>query len=135
MVLTRSGECWEGAVATSRGGVLFTGPIEIGPLAERVWSTGAPVSAGIAETPANAGDDEQLVAAADAALYVAKREGRNRSVRSERVAEPAEAPAHPSLIRHTLDVDGPTGDGMSGDGVTGSQSNERVPTSQAGPAS
>jgi hypothetical protein len=37
------------------------------------------------------------VAAADAALYVAKREGRDRSVRSTRTAEAGEAPAHPSL--------------------------------------
>jgi hypothetical protein len=38
-------------------------------------------------------------AAADAALYAAKREGRDRSVRSTRAAEPDEAPVHPSLRR------------------------------------
>jgi hypothetical protein len=60
------------------------------------------VSAGVGEVPGNAGDCEQLVAAADTALYAAKREGRNRSVRSDRVAEPRELPPHPSLLRPTL---------------------------------
>jgi hypothetical protein len=47
----------------------------------------------------NAGDGERLVAAADAALYSAKREGRDRSVGSNRVAEPGETPDHPALRR------------------------------------
>jgi hypothetical protein len=42
----------------------------------------------------NAGDGDRLVAAADAALYSAKRDGRDRSVGSNRVAEPDEAPDH-----------------------------------------
>jgi diguanylate cyclase (GGDEF)-like protein len=99
-------------------------------VAREVSTVPITVSAGIAEAPANAGDDDQLVAAADAALYAAKREGRDRSVRSDRIAEPAEAPAHPSLIRHTLGIDGPTGNTAGGDGVTGSQGHERVPASQ-----
>jgi predicted signal transduction protein with EAL and GGDEF domain len=47
--------------------------------------------------PENAGDGERLVAAADAALYTAKREGRDQSVGSSRAAEPGETPAHPAL--------------------------------------
>jgi diguanylate cyclase (GGDEF)-like protein len=57
------------------------------------------VSAGVGAMPANAGDGERLVAAADAALYSAKREGRDRSVRSARVAEPGEVPDHPAMRR------------------------------------
>jgi hypothetical protein len=49
--------------------------------------------------PGNAGDGERPVAAADAALYSAKREGRDRSVGSNRVAEPGEEPHHPVLRR------------------------------------
>jgi two-component system cell cycle response regulator len=55
------------------------------------------VSAGVGATPENADTGERLVAAADAALYAAKREGRDRSVRSTRAAEPGEVPAHPSV--------------------------------------
>jgi predicted signal transduction protein with EAL and GGDEF domain len=51
----------------------------------------------VGATPENAGTGGRLVAAADAALYAAKREGRERSVRSSQVSEPGEAPAHPSL--------------------------------------
>lgn len=70
------------------------------------------VSAGAAETPANAGDGERLVAAADAALYAAKRDGRNRSVLSDRIAEPGEAPPHPSLLRRPAERDGLSADGV-----------------------
>jgi diguanylate cyclase (GGDEF)-like protein len=96
-------------------------------VAREVAAVPITVSAGVGETPANAGDDEQLVAAADAALYAAKREGRNRTVRSDRMAEPAEAPTHPSLIRHTLPVDGSNGNAAEGHRVMGSQGHERVP--------
>ena len=57
------------------------------------------VSAGVGAIPENAGNGERLVAAADAALYAAKREGRDRSLASNRTAEPGEAPAHPALRR------------------------------------
>jgi len=57
------------------------------------------VSAGVGAMPLNAGDGERLVAAADAALYSAKREGRDRSVCSARVAEPGEVPDHPAMRR------------------------------------
>jgi diguanylate cyclase (GGDEF)-like protein len=70
------------------------------------------VSAGVGEVPGSAGDCEQLVTAADTALYAAKHQGRNRSVRSDRVAEPGELAAHPSFLRlHTpergREADGP----------------------------
>jgi two-component system, cell cycle response regulator len=66
-------------------------------VAGEVTAVPVTVSAGVGATPENAGTGERLVAAADAALYAAKREGRDRSVRSSRAAEPGEAPAHPSL--------------------------------------
>jgi hypothetical protein len=47
--------------------------------------------------PENAGEGDRLVAAADAALYAAKREGRDRSVRSSRTAQPNDVPVHPSM--------------------------------------
>jgi predicted signal transduction protein with EAL and GGDEF domain len=62
------------------------------------------VSAGVGELPGNAGDCERLVAAADAALYAAKRQGRNRSVRSDRAALPDELPSHPSLLGVPVDA-------------------------------
>ncbi len=42
VVLTRTGDRWKGAISTDAGGVSATGPVHIGPLAERVWRTGAP---------------------------------------------------------------------------------------------
>jgi diguanylate cyclase (GGDEF)-like protein len=68
-------------------------------VARDVTAVPVTVSAGVGALPGNAGDGERLVAAADAALYSAKREGRDRSVGSNRVAEPGEAPDHPALRR------------------------------------
>jgi two-component system cell cycle response regulator len=68
-------------------------------VARDVTAVPVTVSAGVGAMPGNAGDAERLVAAADAALYSAKREGRDRSVGSNRVAEPGEAPEHPALRR------------------------------------
>lgn len=83
------------------------------------------VSAGVAELPGNAGDGERLVAAADSALYAAKRDGRNRSVRSDRLAEPDEGPQHPSLRNLPVDLSHVTGDahgpGTTGMGAVGAQ--------------
>ncbi|MET0420984.1 MAG: GGDEF domain-containing protein [Acidimicrobiia bacterium] len=50
-------------------------------------STAVTISAGVATMPDNAVDGERLVSAADAALYDAKRRGRDRSHASERVPE------------------------------------------------
>jgi diguanylate cyclase (GGDEF)-like protein len=80
-------------------------------VAREVTAAPVTVSAGVGEMPANAGDGERLVAAADAALYAAKRDGRNRSVLSDRVSEPGEAPLHPSLRRRPA-VDDATSDGV-----------------------
>jgi two-component system, cell cycle response regulator len=82
-------------------------------VAHDVTAVPVTVSAGIGEMPGNAGDGERLVAAADAALYSAKREGRNRSVRSDRVTEPGEVPPHPSLLRRPVDVPAPRADGAA----------------------
>ncbi len=68
-------------------------------VARDVTAVPVTVSAGVGAMPENAGDGERLVAAADAALYAAKGEGRNRSVRSARVADVDEEPTHPSLRR------------------------------------
>jgi two-component system cell cycle response regulator len=68
-------------------------------VARDVTAVPVTVSAGVGGMPGNAGDGERLVAAADAALYSAKREGRDRSVGSNRVAEPGETPDHPVLRR------------------------------------
>ena len=70
-----------------------------GPRPHDVTAVPVTVSAGVGAMPGNAGDGERLVAAADAALYSAKREGRDRSVGSNRVAEPGEEPDHPVLRR------------------------------------
>jgi diguanylate cyclase (GGDEF)-like protein len=66
-------------------------------IARDVTAVPVKVSAGVGAMPENAGTGDRLVAAADAALYAAKREGRDRSVRSTRAAEPDEVPAHPTL--------------------------------------
>ncbi len=50
-------------------------------------STAVTISAGVATMPENAVDGERLVSAADAALYDAKRRGRDRTQPSERVPE------------------------------------------------
>jgi len=68
-------------------------------VAAEVTAVPVTVSAGVGAMPENAGNGERLVAAADAALYTAKREGRDRSLASNRTAEPGEAPAHPVLHR------------------------------------
>jgi predicted signal transduction protein with EAL and GGDEF domain len=51
----------------------------------------------VATMPDNAVDGERLVSAADAALYDAKRTGRDRALASERSAEPA--PSAPGALR------------------------------------
>jgi diguanylate cyclase (GGDEF)-like protein len=53
-------------------------------IGRRVLAVPVTVSAGLATMPDNALDSERLVSAADAALYDAKRDGRDRSVRSTR---------------------------------------------------
>ena len=70
-----------------------------GAIARDVTAVPVKVSAGAGAIPENAGTGDRLVAAADAALYAAKREGRDRSVRSTRAADPEEVPAQPSLRR------------------------------------
>jgi diguanylate cyclase (GGDEF)-like protein len=59
--------------------------------------TGGPItlSIGVAEFPTNGGSLESLIASADAALYHAKREGRDRIVRADR-GNSAASPAAPS---------------------------------------
>jgi hypothetical protein len=42
VVLTRARDRWKGAAATRAGGATATGPVKIGPLAERIWRTGSP---------------------------------------------------------------------------------------------
>ena len=68
-------------------------------VAAEVTAVPVTVSAGVGAIPENAGNGERLVAAADAALYAAKREGRDRSVGSTRTAEPGEALTHPASRR------------------------------------
>jgi diguanylate cyclase (GGDEF)-like protein len=45
---------------------------------------GVTLSAGVATMPTNAGDEETLIAAADEAMYISKRAGRDRTTRSPR---------------------------------------------------
>jgi diguanylate cyclase (GGDEF)-like protein len=66
--------------------------------------TGGPItlSIGVAEFPTNGGSLESLIASADAALYHAKREGRDRIVRADRdnsAASPAAPSAEPTPQR------------------------------------
>jgi diguanylate cyclase (GGDEF)-like protein len=77
-------------------------------VARDVTAVPVTVSAGVGEVPENAGDGERLVAAADSALYAAKREGRDRSVRSHRVADEGELAAHPSQLRAPFDASAAT---------------------------
>jgi diguanylate cyclase (GGDEF)-like protein len=86
-------------------------------VARHVTAVPVTVSGGVGEMPGNAGDGERLVAAADAALYAAKRDGRNRSVRSDRVAEPGEVPPHPSLLPRPVELDGASPERASRNGV------------------
>jgi two-component system cell cycle response regulator len=46
--------------------------------------TGITLSAGVADIPSNASDEESLIAAADEAMYISKRSGRDRTTRSTR---------------------------------------------------
>jgi GGDEF domain-containing protein len=55
---------------------------------------GVTMSAGVATLPANAADEEGLIAAADEALYKSKRTGRNRTTASNR-----RGPAAPVIRR------------------------------------
>jgi diguanylate cyclase (GGDEF)-like protein len=55
----------------------------------RTASASVTVTAGVATMPDNAVDAERLVSAADAALYEAKHQGRDRAHRSERAADGA----------------------------------------------
>ncbi len=55
-----------------------------GGIAQQVGQAPVTISAGVATAPDNASDSERLMAAADAALYDAKRNGRDRVVASVR---------------------------------------------------
>jgi len=62
-------------------------------IARAVGEAPVTISAGVASVPDNASDAERLMAAADAALYDAKRTGRDRVAGSGRNIEPVPAPA------------------------------------------
>jgi diguanylate cyclase (GGDEF)-like protein len=64
-------------------------------IGRRVHAVPVTVSAGTATMPDNAMDGERLVSAADAALYDAKRDGRDRSTRSTRES----SAAVPTVVR------------------------------------
>jgi diguanylate cyclase (GGDEF)-like protein len=63
-------------------------------LSENPRLTGVTVSAGVAEIPTNAPDEEALIAAADEAMYISKRSGRDRTTRSTR-----RIPSVPAALR------------------------------------
>jgi diguanylate cyclase (GGDEF)-like protein len=73
-----------GCTAVDAGGVADRVRVEI---AHQVIDAPVTVSVGIATMPDNALDAERLVAAADSALYEAKRSGRDRTLASTRTAE------------------------------------------------
>ncbi|MET0626945.1 MAG: GGDEF domain-containing protein [Acidimicrobiia bacterium] len=58
-------------------------------IVRRATTAAVTISAGVATLPDNAADGERLVSAADAALYEAKRQGRDRAYASARAAESA----------------------------------------------
>ena len=62
-------------------------------IAHAVGEAPVTISAGVATVPDNASDAERLMAAADAALYDAKRTGRDRVAGSGRNIEAVPAPA------------------------------------------
>jgi len=61
-------------------------------IAREVGEAPVTISVGVATLPDNARDSERLMAAADAALYDAKRTGRDRVTASSRTCEPASSP-------------------------------------------
>ena len=63
-----------------------------GGIARAVDEAPVTISAGLATVPDNASDAERLMAAADAALYEAKRTGRDRVASSGRNLEVVPAP-------------------------------------------
>jgi two-component system cell cycle response regulator len=62
-------------------------------IAREVGRAPVTISVGVATMPDNAGDLERLMAAADAALYDAKRTGRDRVAASSRTRDPLPSPA------------------------------------------
>jgi two-component system cell cycle response regulator len=106
-------ECREFDTPARYGGEEFAivlpgcGPEQAREIAERLrlavcsasGSTPVTASAGVATFPAHAGDAESLVGAADEALYVSKRSGRDRTTASEGIAPEEQVNA---LIRRAV---------------------------------